>query len=103
MLDSSTKARIDALRDTLVGKEPVPTKQVEQITLGLMYKFMGDLDEEYAKLGSKPFFAGEFEQYAWKNIMALTEAPKRAELYAAGIEKMSLNPGIPQLFRDIFK
>jgi type I restriction enzyme M protein len=103
MLDSTTRARIDALRDTLVGKLPVPTEQVKQITLGLMYKFMGDLDEEYAKLGSKPFFAGRYEQYAWPNIMALTEATKRAELYAEGLEKMSLNPGIPQLFRDIFK
>jgi type I restriction enzyme M protein len=103
MLDSATRTKIDALRDTLVGKLPVPTEQVKQITLGLMYKFMGDLDEEYAKLGSKPFFAGKYEQYAWQNIMALTEATKRAELYAAGLEKMSLNPGIPQLFRDIFK
>ena len=103
MLDSFTRSKIDALRDTLVGKLPVPSEQVKQITLGLMYKFMGDLDEEYAKLGSKPFFGGKYERYAWRNIMALTEAPKRAELYVEGIEKMSLNPGIPQLFRDIFK
>jgi hypothetical protein len=100
MLDSSTKARIDALRDTLVGKLPVPTEQVKQITLGLMYKFMGDLDEEYAKLGSKPFFAGEYEQYAWKGEagalpeVALTRLPGLLESSMLGMAKTVI-AGVP--------
>ena len=33
MLNSETKRRIDACRDVLVGKLPLPTDQVELITL----------------------------------------------------------------------
>jgi type I restriction enzyme M protein len=33
-------------RDILVGKIPVPTAQVEQITLALMYNVMSDMDEQ---------------------------------------------------------
>ena len=46
MLTSETKRRIDSCRDVLVGKLPLPTDQVELITLTLIYKFMDDLDEE---------------------------------------------------------
>ena len=46
MLDSVTKGRIDKLRNILVGKIPDPKSQVEQITTGLIYKFMYDMDEE---------------------------------------------------------
>lgn len=45
MLTSETKNRIQACRDVLVGKLPLPTDQVELITLALIYKFMDDLDE----------------------------------------------------------
>ncbi len=38
MLTSETKRRIDACRDVLVGKLPLPTDQVELITLALIYK-----------------------------------------------------------------
>ncbi len=41
MLTSETKRRIDACRDILVGKFPLPTDQVELITLALIHKFMG--------------------------------------------------------------
>ena len=46
MLNAETKRKIQGLRDTLVGKIPVPTDQVKQITLGLIYKFMSDIDKE---------------------------------------------------------
>ncbi len=39
MLDTDTKRRIDTARDILVGKVPDPKSQVEQITIGLIYKF----------------------------------------------------------------
>ena len=60
MLDSVTKKRIDDLHDILVGKIPSPQKvQVqEQITTGLIYKFMYDMDEEAVEMGGVP--------YSWK-------------------------------------
>ena len=42
MLNGDTKRKIQGARDILVGKIPVPTAQVEQITLALMYKFYRD-------------------------------------------------------------
>ena len=56
MLDDVTKRRINTLKDILVGKLPDPKAQVEQITNGLIYKFMNDMDEESISLGGKPSF-----------------------------------------------
>ena len=71
MLTTETKRRIDACRDVLVGKLPLPTDQVELITLALIYKFMDDLDEESVKLGGKrSFFTGELAKYRWRNLEA---------------------------------
>jgi len=104
MLTTEIKRKIDYLRDVLVGKIPVPSQQIEQITLGLIYKFMSDIDEQNEELGGKSFFDGEYKKYAWKNIMDRSLAGhERVLLYAEGLEKMSRNNGIPQLFRDIFK
>lgn len=104
MLGSETKQKIKNLRDTLVGKIPVPTEQVKQITLGLIYKFMSDIDQENKELGSKSFFRGDYEKYSWHKIMDRgLSSYDRVLLYSEGLEKMILNPNIPQLFRDIFK
>jgi len=104
MLTIETKRKIDYLRDVLVGKIPVPSQQIEQITLGLIYKFMSDIDEQNEELGGKSFFSGEYKKYAWKNIMDRSLAGhERVFLYSEGLEKMSRNKEIPQLFRDIFK
>lgn len=46
MLNKETKKRIDDARDTLVGVLPLPTTQIELITIGLIYKLMDDQDEE---------------------------------------------------------
>src|SRR3970040_1365483 len=75
MLDTGTKRRIDTARDILVGKVPDPKSQVEQITIALIYKLMR------SGLGGH----------------------ETLNLYAEGISKMPENPGIPPLFRDIFK
>ena len=56
MLDNVTKKRIDDLRDILVGKLPSPQSQVEQITTGLIYKFMYDIDQEAIEMGVASFF-----------------------------------------------
>lgn len=105
MLDSETKRRIDTLRDILVGRIPNPQSQVEQITTGLIYKFMNDMDEESIELGGDAsFFVGDYEKYAWKNLFdSKLGGVDRVILYSEAIENMYFNPSAPQLFRDIFK
>jgi type I restriction enzyme M protein len=105
MLDSVTKKRIDDLRNILVGKIPDPKSQVEQITTGLIYKFMHDMDEEAVEMGGVPsFFTGDFEKYSWTNLFdpKLGGADK-VQLYSDAIEGMYTNPMAPPLFREIFK
>jgi len=105
MLDTDTKHRIDTARDILVGKVPDPKSQVEQITIALIYKFMDDMDAESEELGGKrKFFTKEFSRYGWAKLMAPSlGGHEMLSLYGEGIAKMPENPGIPQLFRDIFK
>ena len=104
MLDADTKRRIDTARDILVGKVPDPKSQVEQITIALIYKFMDDIDAESEELGGgRSFFAGEFAQYGWARLMRSgLGGHETLNLYAEAITRMPENPGIPQLFRDIF-
>ncbi len=117
MLDSTTKRRIDDCRDILVGKVPDPKSQIEQITVALIYKFMHDMDEQAVELGGKAsFFAKhkvmvngkeeekDYAQYAWPKLFAKDlSGEDRVKLYGAALESMEENPGLPQLFRDIFK
>lgn len=105
MLDTDTKRRIDTARDILVGKVPDPKSQVEQITIALIYKFMDDMDAESEELGGKrKFFAGEYARYGWAKLMRSgLGGHETLNLYAEAIAKMPENPGIPPLFRDIFK
>jgi type I restriction enzyme M protein len=105
MLDTDTKRRIDTARDILVGKVPDPKSQVEQITIALIYKFMDDMDAEAEELGGKrKFFTGEFARYGWAKLMRTGLGGYEVlSLYGEGISKMPENPGIPALFRDIFK
>lgn len=105
MLNNETKRRIDNCRDILVGKLPDPKSQVEQITIALIYKFMDDMDRESEELGGSPsFFVSDFSRFKWSNVLDLKlDGFKRLNLYAEGIEKMTQNTSIPQLFRDIFK
>ena len=82
MLDSDTKRKIDTLRDILVGRIPVPQHQVEQITTGMIYKFMYDMDQKSLEQGgAASFFVGEFEKYSWTNLFD----PK-----LSGVDKVSL-------------
>lgn len=122
MLDTQTKRRIDDCRDILVGKLPDPKAQIEQITIGLIYKFMDDMDKEAVELGGQAkFFSNykvpdpefpndrkkdkviEFSKYAWDKLMhPKVTANEMLTLYSEAIEGMEKNPNIPQLFRDIF-
>ncbi|MFZ5532947.1 MAG: N-6 DNA methylase [Pseudomonadota bacterium] len=105
MLDTDTKRRIDTARDILVGKVPNPQSQVEQITIALIYKFMDDMDAEAEELGGRRrFFAGDFARYGWARLMrGGLGGHEMLGLYAEAIARMPENPGIPPLFRDIFK
>ena len=105
MLDTATKRRIDTARDILVGKVPDPKSQVEQITIALIYKFMDDMDAESEELGGqRKFFAGDYARYGWARLMRSgLGGHETLTLYAEAIARMPENPGIPPLFRDIFK
>jgi type I restriction enzyme M protein len=105
LLDTDTKRRIDTARDILVGKVPDPKSQVEQITIALIYKFMDDMDAESEELGGKrKFFTGDFARYGWAKLMTpALGGHEMLGIYAEGITKMPENPGIPPLFREIFK
>ncbi len=105
MLDTDTRRRIDTARDILVGKVPDPKSQVEQITIALIYKFMDDMDAQAEAFGGKrKFFAGDFARYGWAKLMAPSVGgEERIALYTESILKMPANPGVPPLFRSIFK
>ncbi len=119
MLDTITKKRIDDCRDILVGKLPDPKAQIEQITIGLIYKFMDDMDKEAIDLGGKAKFFSDytipdpkdeeneitipFSNYSWDRLFdTKVTASEMLRLYSEAIEGMEKNPNIPQLFRDIF-
>jgi type I restriction enzyme M protein len=105
VLTTEIKRRLDACRDVLVGKLPLPTDQIELITLALIYKFMDDLDGESVKLGGKrSFFVGPLEKYRWRALLPQTvSADERMNLFAEGIEMIGKAEHLPALFRDIFR
>lgn len=106
MLTQDIKKKIDSARNILVGKVPDPKAQVEQITTALIYKFMDDMDKQAASLpkGKAQFFTNGFEKYAWGKLMdSKLGGQERLNLYVEAITKMSKNPHLPQLFRDVFK
>jgi len=105
MLTAEIKSKIDSARNILVGKIPTPTGQVEQITLALVYKFMNDIDEQNKELGGElKFFTGEYSKYAWKHLLDKSlSAYERVTAYGEGLEKMYLNPNLPQFFRNVFR
>ena len=105
MLDTDTRRRIDAARDILVGKVPDPKSQVEQITIALIYKFMDDIDAQSEEMGGRrSFFAEEFERFRWANLVQPgIGGHETLSLYAEAITRMPENPGVPPLFRGIFR
>lgn len=105
MMNFDIKRKINTLRDILVGKVPDPKAQVEQITIALIYKFMDDMDLQGVEFGgTRVFFTGEYEKYAFSQIMlAEHSAQDRLNLYAEGMDKMVENPDLPKLFRDILR
>ncbi len=105
MLDTETKRRIDTCRDILVGKVPDPKSQVEQITIGLIYKFMDDMDLEAEELGGeRRFFTNDYKRYRWAKLVAPgVSGQDMLNTYSEALTKMVENDGLPKLFRDIFR
>jgi hypothetical protein len=66
---------------------------------------MDDMDAESEELGGKrKFFAGEYARYGWAKLMRSgLGGHETLNLHGEAIAKMPENPGIPPLFRDIFK
>ena len=104
MLERDLKKKIDDLRDTLVGVVPNPMYQIEQITQGLFYKFMWDMDNEVRELGGNPkFFTGQYEKYSWDKLFAPDlGGEERLKLYSSAIEEIGKNKSIPSAVREIF-
>jgi type I restriction enzyme M protein len=63
------------------------------------------MDAESEELGGKrKFFTGDYARYGWAKLMRSgLGGHETLALYSEGITKMPENPGIPPLFRDIFK
>lgn len=104
MLHAETKRKIDNARDILVGKIPVPSAQIELITIALVYKFMSDIDSQNKELWWAGFFVWDYEKYSRSHIMdRKLGAHDRLYLYSEWLDKMGTNPNLPQMFRDIFR
>lgn len=103
MSQEDFKKIIDSARQILVGKLPNPQDQIDAITYTMMYKFMNDIDDRSASLpgGKRTYFANDYEKYSWHNLMR-ADGQEQLILYREAIEKMSKNPGLPVLFREIF-
>ncbi|TAH29425.1 MAG: restriction endonuclease subunit M/S [Cytophagales bacterium] len=108
MLNKITKQRIDHCRDILVGQLPLPSDQINMITILLIYKFMNDIDKQNKSLGGKQWFINELENSSWENIInnpvANNEnlADRKRKLFFEGINQIKNAENIPQLFKDIF-
>lgn len=105
MLTADTKRHIDAARQVLVGKVPNPISQIQEITNALVYKFMDDMDEKAASMGGKRrYFTGEYTKFSWRAIMdPKIGAHERIGLYTEALSRLSKNPNLPELFRNIFR
>ena len=104
MLSSETKRKINNARDILVWTVPVPSEQINLITIALIYKFMSDIDLQNKEFWAEGFFVDEYEKYSRSNIMdRKIGAHDRLYLYSEWLDKMGTNPHLPQMFRDIFR
>ncbi|GEM_PF-138565 len=105
MLTKETRQHIDNARNILVGQLPLPTDQVELITIALIYKFMDDIDESAKKLGGQAtYFKGDLSSLSWRKIISNTlSAEERVTKFIAAIEGLSIAKNIPDLFKSIFK
>ena len=104
MLNKETKKKIDNARNILVGVLPLPSDQIELITIALIYKFMDDQDEELRSVGLEAkFFIDELKDYSWQQLMSnQLSADQRVTKFINGIEAIQKAKQVPNLFREIF-
>ena len=104
MLNKETKKKIDNCRDILVGVLPLPSDQIELITITLIYKFMDDMDEQSRQLGGSTFFRNDLKVYSWQNLMSQQiGADERILKFIKAIEELTKASHIPELFKSIFR
>jgi type I restriction enzyme M protein len=105
MLDQVTKKKIDDARNILVGKVTDPKTQIEQITLAMTYKLVNDMDRKALNMGGKAsYFIDDYEQFSWDSIIdTRISGQERMNRYDEGLHRMSVNPNLPELFRNVFK
>ena len=105
MLNKETKDKINRCRDILVGQLPLPSDQVELITVTLIYKFMDDMDEQSKKLGGEvSFFRNGLGDYSWQKLMSnQLSGDERLAKFIKAIEAISRAEHIQDLFKSIFR
>lgn len=105
MLHKNIKQRIDRARDILVGQLPLPSDQIELITIAMIYKFMDDIDEDVRSLGGTPsFFVDDLRPFAWTALLSnQLNSADRVQKFILGIEQLQKAQHIPALFRSIFQ
>ncbi len=109
MLNRATKKRIDDCRNILVGQLPLPSDQINMVTLVLIYKFMNDIDDQMAELNKPEFFINDLDNYTWTKILSNSATSthenlqdRRKKLFFDGIEAIQKSQHIPELFKNIF-
>ena len=105
MLHKEVKQRIDRARDILVGQLPLPSDQIELITIAMIYKFMDDMDEDARSLGGVPsFFIDDLRPFAWPALLSnQLSSADRVLRFTQAIEHLQKAQHIPALFRSIFQ
>ncbi len=105
MLNKETKKKIDNCRNILVGVLPLPTDQVELITIALIYKFMDDMDEQSLQLNGNPsFFIKSLKEFSWQKLMSnQLSGEQRVQLFVKALEEFSKAPHLLEFFRSIFR
>ncbi|HOJ06783.1 MAG: N-6 DNA methylase [Ignavibacteriota bacterium] len=105
MLSKETKDKINNARDILVGQLPLPSDQIELITIALIYKFMDDIDEESRKLGGEiSFFRNGLSDFSWQKLLSnQLSGEERVQKFIRAIEAITKAPHIPELFKSVFR
>ena len=105
MLSKETKDKINNARDILVGQLPLPSDQIELITIALIYKFMDDIDEESRKLGGEiSFFRNGLSNFSWQKLLSnQLSGEERVQKFIRAIEAITKAPHIPELFKSVFR
>lgn len=91
MLNSDIKKKFDAAREILVGKIPIPTDQIEQITFAMIVKFIDDM-----KVYILP--------HSWSDLINLKyDSSTLVKNYQNILTHLSKSNKLPSFFSTIFQ